>query len=68
MTESGHSVTRAQFEENLQGKQTLRDFREDMNPLLRPGLSWDIRTAMNVVRDRFVALVPGDPWKGSAQP
>ena len=68
MTERGHSVTRAQFEENLQGKQMLRDFREDMNPLLRPGLSWDIRTAMNVVRDRFVALVPGDPWKGSAQP
>ncbi|WP_423925841.1 nucleotidyl transferase AbiEii/AbiGii toxin family protein [Candidatus Palauibacter sp.] len=66
MRENGHSVTRAQFEENLQGKQTLRDFREDMDPLLRPGLSWDIGTAMNVVRDRFVALVPGDRWKGTA--
>jgi predicted nucleotidyltransferase component of viral defense system len=66
MTGGGHSVTRAQFEENLHGKRKLHGFREDMRPLLRPGLSWDLDTAMNTVLERFVALLPGDPWKGSA--
>lgn len=65
MAEGGDSVTRAQFEANLQRKQTLYDFREDMGPLLRSGLSWDVDAAMDAVRERFVALVPGDPWKGS---
>ena len=65
MTEGGHSATRAQFEANLQGKRKLIDFREDMGPLLRPGLAWDIDTAMNTVLERVIALLPGDPWKAS---
>ena len=65
MTEGGHSATRAQFEANLLGKRKLSDFREDMGPLLRPGLAWDIDAAMNTVLERVIALLPGDPWKGS---
>ena len=68
MTEGGHSATRAQFEENLEGKRRLPDFREDMGPLLRPRLAWDVDVAMNTVLERIVAFLPGDPWKGSAQP
>ena len=79
MTEGGHSATRAQFEANLlrfgrgarllsslhdRGRK-LSDFREDMGPLLRPGLAWDIDAAMNTVLERVIALLPGDPWKGS---
>ncbi len=64
MTEGGHAVTRAQYEENLHGKRKLHDFREDMDPLLRPGVSWDLDAAMDTVLERLVALLPGDPWKG----
>ena len=65
MAEGGHSATRAQFEENLEGKRWLPDFREDMGPLLRPRLKWDVDVAMNTVLERVIALLPGDPWKGS---
>lgn len=65
MTEGGHSATRAQFEANLLGKRKLSDFREDIGPLLRPGLAWDIDAAMNTVLERVIALLPGDPWKVS---
>lgn len=66
MAEGGHAATRAQFEENLEGKRRLPDFCEDMGPLLRPGLEWDVDAAMNTVLERVIALLPGDPWKGSA--
>lgn len=68
MAEGGHSATRAQFEENLEGKRRLPDFREDMGPLLRSGLLWDVDIAMNTVLQRIVAFLPGDPWKGLAEP
>jgi len=64
MTESGHSVTRAQFEENLAGKRRQPDFRDDVGPILRPGFSWDCDAAMDVVLENLVSLLPGDPWKG----
>ncbi|MXV96161.1 MAG: nucleotidyl transferase AbiEii/AbiGii toxin family protein [Gemmatimonadetes bacterium] len=64
MKEGGNSATRAQFEENLEGKRRLPDFREDMRPLLRPGFPWDVDVAMDTVLERIIALLPGDPWKG----
>ena len=67
MAEGGHSATRAQFEENLEGKRGLPDFREDMGPLVRPGLLWDVDIAMNTVLERIIAFLPGDPWKGLGQ-
>lgn len=65
MREGGHHVTRAQYEQNLQGKRRLPDFRDDIDPLLRPGFSWDFEIAMDTVLERIVARLPGDPWKGS---
>jgi len=64
MKEDGRSVTRAQFEENLAGKRDQPDFRDDVGPLLRPGLSWDFDRAMDAVLKNLVARLPGDPWKG----
>lgn len=64
MAEEGRAVTRAQFEENLAGKRARPDFRDDVQPLLRPGFAWDIDVAMDTVLETLVALLPGDPWKG----
>ena len=64
MTEGGHTATRAQFEENLAGKRAMYAFREDIVPLLRPGIAWDCDAAMDIVLQRIIALLPGDPWKG----
>jgi predicted nucleotidyltransferase component of viral defense system len=65
LAEEGSSITRAQFEENLAAKRVDPDFRDDVWPLLRPGLTWDFEAAMNTVLDRLVVLLPGAPWKGT---
>ena len=64
MTEGGHTVTRALFEANLHEKSRRRDFRGDMDALLRHDLSWDFDDALRAVLDEVVAKLPGDPWKG----
>ena len=63
MTEGGHSVTRAVFEANLHEKAGRADFRGDMDGLLRPGLTWDFDTAMQLVLDELVARLPGAAWR-----
>ncbi len=63
MNEEGHTVTRAQFDENLAGKRTQPDFRDDVQPILRPDFSWDFDSAMDTVLNNLVAQLPGDPWK-----
>jgi predicted nucleotidyltransferase component of viral defense system len=65
MREGGHAVSRAQYEQNLQGKRGLPDFREDFNRLLLPGFSWDFEVAMDTILERIVAHLPGERWKGS---
>lgn len=67
MTEGGHVVTRALFEANLHQKAGRRDFRNDMEPLLRPGLNWDFDDAPRTVLDELIARLPGEPWKGDGQ-
>ena len=64
MSESGARVTRAMFEENVARKLDDPVFRSDMTPLLRPGFSWDIDHAGEVVREELIALLPGEPWRG----
>ena len=68
MREEGRTVTQAQFEANLAQKRTQPDFRDDVEPLLRPGLHWDFEAAMDAVLENLVAPLPGDPWKGADQP
>ena len=64
MSEAGHAATRAQFEANLAGKRHEHAFREDIAPLLRPGIDWDFDTAMDIALRSLIAVLPGDPWKG----
>lgn len=65
MTEGGHTVTRALFEANLHEKSGRKDFRKDMDALLRRDLSWDFDKALKVVLAEIVSKLPGDPWKGA---
>lgn len=64
MAEGGHKVTRALFEQNLQEKAMRVDFRKDMEPILRAGLSWDFHEALEAVLRELVARLPGEPYKG----
>lgn len=65
MKKGGHSVTRAQFEANLHGKSSDSDFRDDMGPLLRPGIKWDFDVALAAIGTRIIEALPGEPWKGA---
>ena len=49
MRRESHSVSRAQFEQNLHDKQTGRVFLEDISPLLRPDVDYDAQAAMSEV-------------------
>jgi predicted nucleotidyltransferase component of viral defense system len=61
MSEEGHTVGRAQFEQNLAAKRTQPDFRDDVGPLLRPGFAWDFDAAMDAVLESLIARLPGRP-------
>lgn len=63
MEEGGHSVTRALFEANLFEKATRQDFRQDMKPLIRPGLTWDFDQALDTILEVLASRLPGEPWK-----
>ena len=66
MAEGGHTVTRAQFERNLHEKARSRGFRRDIQPLLRPDFNrdFDIDKALDIVRERLIKMLPGEPWQG----
>jgi len=64
MRREGHSVTRAEFEENLVRKETDPIFQSDIGPLLAPAAGWKFDEALSAVRGQLVALLPGAPWKG----
>lgn len=66
MIEGGHTVSRAQFEANLHAKAGDHDFRDDIVPLLRPDIDWNVEDALRLVGKRVIEELPGDPWKGNA--
>lgn len=66
MNREGHPVTRAQFEQNLHDKESDPAFFSDIEPLLRPDLSYDAAAAIVVVKESLVKLLLGDPWHGAA--
>ena len=63
MHEGGHSASRAQFEKNLAAKRKDERFRNDIEPLLRPGMAWDADIAFDVVLREFVSRLTGEPWR-----
>ena len=66
MQREGHSVSRAQCEQNLHGKESDSAFRGDIKPLLRADVDYDAAMAMAQVKHVIVERVPGAPWRGSA--
>lgn len=65
MMREGHSVSRAQFEENLHDKQTDASFLEEVKPLLSAGVEYEGTVAITQVRGVLIENLPGDPWRGS---
>ena len=41
-------------------------FLEDVVPLLPTEMTYQVQAAYELVSSRLVALLPGDPWKGTA--
>jgi predicted nucleotidyltransferase component of viral defense system len=64
MSRGGHRVTRALFEENLAAKAGLPALSDDVQPLLSPGVTFDVATAVERVRRELMPLLPGEPWRG----
>lgn len=61
----GLAVSRAEFEENLNGKLRNRSFLGDIPPLLPTEVSYDVAEAGAMVGQRLIAQLRGDPWKGA---
>jgi len=58
------AATRAQFEANMAAKLDDALFVDDIAPLLRPGMEYDIHTAWDLGHESLVRRLPGEPWKG----
>ena len=63
----GLSISRAEFEANLQGKLADPVFRRDVEPLLAVGTDWDPAAAASYALSELVSLLPGEPWKGGGE-
>lgn len=67
MAHSGRAISRAEFEANLHDKRGDADFIDDITALLSTSAGpFDPREALDLVRERLVAKLPGEPWKGVA--
>ena len=64
MAQEQHPITRAQYEQNLHGKQSNPAFADDITPLLNANVSYDPAKALQLVRDVLVSRIPGAPWQG----
>jgi predicted nucleotidyltransferase component of viral defense system len=62
----GREITRAIFEENLEGKLRLPAFTDDVPVLLPPSTTFDLAAGVARVANELVARLPGDPWKGGS--
>jgi len=64
MEHEGHAVSRAQYEQNLHGKQKDAAFMGDITPLLSASVRYDPAEAMRQVRVMLIGRLPGAPWRG----
>lgn len=58
-------ITRAMFEQNLNGKLQNSQFLADMSALIRPNIEWQPQNAALRVMDCLISRLPGDPWKSA---
>jgi predicted nucleotidyltransferase component of viral defense system len=57
------NITRALFEKNLHEKIRFDDFRHDIINLLADSKDWSFEHACDLVKNKLICLLPGDPWK-----
>ena len=57
-------LTRAMFEQNLDGKLREPGFGSDMSGLLAAGREWDAIIAGRVVTETLISRLPGKAWQG----
>lgn len=60
-------ASRAQFEANMTAKLEDAIFVNDVRPLLRPGIQYDVEEAWALVHESLVVRLPGAPWKGASK-
>ncbi|MBI5362371.1 MAG: nucleotidyl transferase AbiEii/AbiGii toxin family protein [Planctomycetes bacterium] len=62
MAHVGSTVSRAEFEGNLHEKLANEVFVGDLRPLLVDPGDYAVRQAAELVRDRLLSKLPGEPW------
>lgn len=67
MGSSGAKATRAEYEKNLALKRVDPVFNNDIFELLAENQreKYNHEGALEMVQERFIKLIPGEPWKGS---
>jgi predicted nucleotidyltransferase component of viral defense system len=58
MKRGGNDITLSLFIENLATKMNDKRFTQDISPLLRPELHWNLTEAMNLVRQKLLSAWP----------
>lgn len=64
LDQAGTTISRAEFEANLSAKLGAPAFLDDLALLLPTGVHYDVAGAAELVQERLVARLRGDPWKG----
>ena len=57
-------ISRAEFEQNLLMKKDLREFRQDIEPLLPSIILHDFNKDFIIVMEQIIILLPGISWQG----
>jgi hypothetical protein len=57
------NITRALFEKNLHEKIRFDNFRHDIVDFLADISGWSFDRAYDVVKNKLICLLPGEPWK-----
>lgn len=63
----GNTVSRAEFERNLEEKRADDGFRTDIDPLLASRIDWSFDVALDAVLENYIARFPGEAWKGTPE-
>jgi hypothetical protein len=63
MENEGHKVSRAEFEKNLSEKLNDHNFIRDIEPLIIAYTGYDLSKASELVMNKLVPLIPGEPWQ-----
>lgn len=56
-------ISRALFEKSLSEKIKNSDFKADISNLLAPDQKWSFDDAYEMVQEKLIELLPGDPWR-----